>query len=84
MIYLYAAQQSRNSFCRVKAALLPAVAVGMGKGYLLGNGIYPLSRNAQNTNLDHGVTVYLDYVAGLLLIVQHQQQEHIRLLVIVV
>ena len=56
----------------------------MGKGYLLGNSVYPLSRNAQNTNLDHSVTVYLDYVAGLLLIVQHQQQEHIRLLVIVV
>ena len=66
-------QQHGHRLDVVLAALLPAVAIGVGQGNLLADGIGHGAHHAQHRHLDHAVPVDLEHLPGAGGVVHHQQ-----------
>ena len=82
MVDFHAVKQVLHSQHRVLAAVLFPAAVGMGQSQLAGRGAGGFPVDPQNLDFRHGVPVQLDGGAGLPRLVQRQEQEEVRLLVV--
>ena len=82
MVDFHAIQQVGNRQHGIFTAVLFPAAIGVGKGKLAGKGAGRDACDTQDLNLRHGVTVQLDGSAGLGLLVHHQDQKKVRLLVV--